>query len=257
MKRNAALKFTGLFFAFGIVFCLTGCKTAPADKQVFIPPEYVKMMESKPNHPMGKSWGKQEEIRKYDKIQVAVIIHDKQLEASSWAESNIRNMVSSKEKDLNELAKYTSESFKKAFGKSKKLKLVDKPGPETLALEFAIVQAVPNKPILGAISNLSNLTPIGAIISPIKISASDASEGNGVIAMEVILRDSESGQVVAVVADRVKCKSAFFNTKNFTAYGGARQVVDMWTSEIVTALDQIRSGEKVDIKSRETFSFFN
>jgi Protein of unknown function (DUF3313) len=234
-----------------IAISLVGCKTKAAHKQVFIPKEYSKLMTNKPNTQMGKSWGKQEKVRQYDKIQVAVVISKKQLKVSSWFNSN------ASQKNLEKLAEYAAKSFKKSFEKSKKIQLVSKPGPKTMVLEFAIVQAIPNKPVLGAISNMTNLIPMGILMSPIKLSIKGSSEGSGVLAMEVILRDSESGEVLAVIADRVKSKTAYFNTKDFTKYGSARQTVDMWTKEIATSLDHIRNGQKINIKKRSTFSFFN
>lgn len=235
---------------------LNGCKAAPAEENVFIPPEYSSMMTQMSNNRADKTWGDPKSILPYNKIQIAVIVSKKQLKASTWANMNIREK--SKNQDLNDLAVYAANSFKKAFKNSKKFILVDKPGPKTMALEFAIVQAIPNKPILGAISNLTNLTPIGILLLPIKLGVSSSSEGHGVIAMESVFRDSESGRILAVVADREQSNVAYFNTKDFTAYGGARQVIDMWTNNMVSALDQIKTtGHRADLKPRSTLSFFN
>jgi co-chaperonin GroES (HSP10) len=253
------LKGTGLVLA-GVVTAAIfgGCATEPAEKQVFIPPEYASMMKRMSRESTRKTWGDPKAIPAYNKIQVAVIVSNKQLKASSWANMHIRS--GSKKQDLNALAVYAANSFKKAFAKSKRFQLVDKPGAKTLALEFAIVQAIPNKPVLGAISNLTNLTPIGAILSPIKLANRGAGSNTtgGVIAMETMLRDSQSGKVIAVVADRAKSKTAYFNTKDFTAYGGARQVVDMWTKQMVKALDYIQqNGRRPATKADSKFSFFN
>jgi hypothetical protein len=79
----------------------------------------------------------------------------------------------------------------------------------------------------------------------------------GVTAMETLIRDSETGEMLVVIADRVKGKMAFFNAKNYTAYGGARQVVDIWTRNIVEALDQTKEGKLVHIDKEKTYVPYN
>lgn len=254
--KGACIGFIGIVFA----AILGGCVTEPAAEQVVIPPEYVAMMQRVSRDSQRKSWGKPKLIPKYNKIEIAVVVSNKQLKASKWANTNLFVTDKNKKKELNELAVYAANSFKKAFAKSTQFTLVDKPGPKTLALEFAIVKAIPNKPILGAISNITNLTPIGAILSPIKLAnrGSGSTSIGGIIAMESILRDSKTGKIIAVVADREKSKTAYFNTKDFTVYGGARQVIDMWTGQFVKALDYIqKTGERPNFESKSKFAFFN
>ena len=87
-----------------------------------------------------KACGEPKVIREYDKIEIAIDISPVQLKESWWAKQNIRNLVSSKKADLNYVANFAKTAFVEAFKKSKHFKLTDKPGPKTLALEFAIVQ---------------------------------------------------------------------------------------------------------------------
>ena len=236
--------------------CGWGCKSPEAEQSVFIPEEYAKLMkESAGESGMRKVWGRPDLIRKYDKIKVGVVISPRQLEESEWQGMNVRNMVSSKDDDMTYVAEYARESFVRAFKDNKQIKLTDKPGPDTLGLDFAIVQVVPNKPILGAISNLSSLTPIGLIIIPLKMGAKGASsDSGGAIAMESVLRDSVNGKILAVFADREKGKTAIFNAKEFTAYSNIRAIIDAWTKNIATALDQIKAGEKVHIDPSNAFT---
>lgn len=236
------------------VAILTGCRSTPPSKQLAIPLEYAQLMKNMKDKGFQRAWGKPEKIRKYDKIDIAVNITPKQLDSSWWAKQNIRNFISSEKSEMKYVAEYTKDSFIKAFKKSKSFKLVDNPGPQTLALEFAIVQVIPNKPIMGAVSNLGNLTPIGFLLSPIKLGAKSASEDTGgAIAMETIVRDSQSGKILGVVAERQKGKTAFFNAREFTAYANVRAIIDKWTKNIVVALDQIKEGKKVNVKQAESW----
>jgi len=246
--------FAGVGFCMALTF-VAGCKSAPAEKTVYIPSEYEELMQSSERIPFQKAWAKPETIRQYDKIDVAVVNSPTQLETSWWAGSNIRYAVSTHGDDMKYVANYVEESFKKAFEKSAHIKLTDKEGPKTMALEFAIVQIVPNKPVLGAVSSLSSLTPIGLILLPAKMGIKSSSgDGGGAIAMECVLRDSQTGKILAVFSDREKGKTALFNAKEFTAYANIRAIIDTWTAQIVIALNQIKEGKPVDIKDGEAFT---
>jgi len=254
-RLNAAL-----CLAAGVIVIagLSGCRSSQPDQTVVIPPEYAKLMKaySEDDGPH-RAWGDPGQIRKYDKIIVEVEISPSQLEQSWWAKQNIRRLVASTESDMKYVADYTQKSFAEAFAKSHDFKLVKEPGPGTLALEFAIVQVVPNKPVMGAVSNLGSLTPIGLILLPVKLGMKGVSENTGgAVAMESILRDSETGRILAVFADREKGRVAFFNAKEFLVYGAVRDIIDQWTANIVTALDQIKAGEKVNVSHPVKFTPF-
>ncbi len=237
---------------------LSGCTSPPAEESVFIPPEYAELMKQTKSPGFQKAWGKPAEIREYDKITIAVVISPKQLKTSWWGSANGYYLIKSQDEELKYLAEYTSESFHKAFSKSKYFKLAEQSGAKTLALEFAIVQAVPNKPVLGAVSNLSSLTPIGVLVVPLKMGAKSISDDTGgAIAMESIIRDSRDGKVLAVFADREKGTTALFNAKEFTPLAGIRAIIDLWTSNVVTALDQVKEGKHVKLEAQRGFSIID
>lgn len=249
---------TGLSLVIGIIVVtgISGCRSSQPDETVVIPPEYAKVMKTySENDTPHRAWGDPAQIRKYDKIIVEVEISPTQLEQSWWAKQNIRRLVASTESDMKYVADYAQKSFAEAFAKSRDFKLVKKPGPGTLVLEFAIVQVVPNKPVLGAVSNLSGLTPIGLILLPVKLGTKGVAENTGgAVAMESILRDSETGKILAVFADREKGRVALFNAREFLVYSGVRAIIDQWTANLVTALDQIKAGEKVNVSQPVQFT---
>jgi len=246
-------------FVLATVF-VAGCKSPQAEESVYIPAEYAALMRAHAASDtaadaLHEAWGKPELIKNYDKIKVAVVISPRQLSESWWAGTNGRYLVSTPHDDLEYVAEYTRDAFIKAFKQSQHFQLVNEPTDKTLVLEFAIVQLVPNKPVLGAISNLSSLTPIGAMMIPLKLGGKSAGgNSGGAIAMEAVLRDARTGQVVGVFADREKGKVALFNLKEFTAYANARAIIDRWTANIVLGLDQVREGKKVKIKEASGFS---
>jgi Protein of unknown function (DUF3313) len=255
------VKNTALYIVAGsIAIFINGCisqpsPAKPAEKQVVIPKEYAKLMKSPHRIPFQKAWARPELVRKYDKIMIKTEVSPVQLEGGIVGNQNLRKYMGEHKKDIVELANYTADSFKKSFAKSRELKIVNKPGPKTMSLKFAIVQVVPNKAVVGAISSTWGLVPgIGWLFTPIKVKLKgDIDDLGGVIAMETIIIDSETGEILVVVADRVKGKMAFFNAKNYTAYGGARQIIDIWTKNIVEALDQNKEGKLVNIKKEDTY----
>ena len=254
-KKITALSLTVALV--GSAALLSGCKSAPAKTQIFIPKDYAKMMKANPNGPFDKGWGQLDKIKQYDKIKIDVVVAPVQLDESGWQKTNIRNLASSKHEDMKDLAKYVANSFKKSFKNSKTFKLASAKSSKTLELEFAIVQATPNKPILGAISNITNLTPIGLLLMPVKASIRSKTGAGGIVVMESILKDSETGEVIAVFTDRETARTAWINTKDFTAYGNIRQIVEVWTKNIVKVLDEIKAGKQVKADKISKFTLFN
>jgi len=243
-----------------LIISLAGCisqpsPAKPAERQVVIPQEYAKLMKSPHRIPFQKAWARPKLIRKYDKIMISTKVSPVQLKNGVLAKQNVRNYLGKNKQDIVELAEYTAKSFKKAFNKSRKIGIASKPGPKTMSLEFAIVQAVPNKAVSGAILSTWGLVPgIGWLFTPINVKLKgEIDDLGGVTAMETIIRDSETGEMLVVIADRVKGKMAFFNAKNYTSYGGARQVIDIWTRNIVEALDQTKEGKLVHIDKEKTY----
>lgn len=207
-----------------VIILLNGCisqppRTKAAEKQVVIPQEYARLMKSPERIPFQKAWARPELIRKYDKITIKTEVSPVQLESGELGKQNLRNYIGSDKKDIVELAEYTAKSFKKSFAKSRRIKIVNKPGPKTMLLQFALVQVVPNKAVVGAITSTWSLVPgIGWLFAPINVKIKgEIDELGGVTAMETIIVDSETGEMLAVVADRVKGKMAFFNAKDLRA----------------------------------------
>ena len=131
IKKNV-LKSIALAGMVGSCLILSSCSSSPAKKQVVIPAKYAKLMKDMSDRGFQKAWGKPDEIRKYDKIDIAVNISPVQIEESWWARQNVRNIVSSKKSDMRYVAEFARNSFLAAFKDSKHLKLTDKPGRKHL-----------------------------------------------------------------------------------------------------------------------------
>ncbi|MCA8954705.1 MAG: DUF3313 family protein [Planctomycetes bacterium] len=98
------------------------------------------------------------------------------------------------------------------------------PGAKTLELELAIVELVPHKALIQALTY-----PAG----PFGILARQSMDRAGAtsIAMEGRVRDAATGRVIAKVADREQKKAGLINIKNFTWYAHVREIIDEWATQ--------------------------
>ena len=263
MKTNSFKK-----TALAIIICilsitLVGCKAKPVPDSGFI--KNPEMMKETEFLPFTKAWkDKSINFKKYNKIMVAPIFTKAQLDKSWLEKSNLYYYLGKDDEQLAEFADYTTEALKKAVKKDPKFGLANKPGPNTVLLELALVKVVPGKPIIKAAENAGSVvtpiltaTPVGFVIIPVKFVAKSASDGPGPtdssVAIEGRIRDSMTKKVIATFADRRKQKTAFFNLKDFSAYGNPKQLVDEWAEQIIEALNSnMGKDAKIEKKSSST-----
>ena len=239
-----------------IMLLLVGCTTNPVKDTGFL--DNPEKMTKKEGIPVQRVWkDPQTSIADYDNILIKPIFTKKMLENSTLEKANIHTWLSNENKNVAEFAKYMKNAFKEAVKKSKRFNLVTKPGPRTMILELSLVKVVPGKPILGAIANLSNLTPIGFLISPLKMTANAASDSptQSSVAIEGRILDAQTGNAIAMFADRRKERTAFFNTKDFRPYGNPEQIADEWADDFIRILEKRpkETGKNIDQKSNVRF----
>ncbi|HJO94031.1 MAG TPA: DUF3313 domain-containing protein [Victivallales bacterium] len=244
-------------FGLGLLV-LSGCVSPGAEKIVGMPPKYEKLMKnSDGTFGLDKAWVDENGIRKYDKILIEVEIYKNQLPQNGWNKTSAYNLVSTHKEDLQYLKHYIKQSFQKSIEKSNYYQLTEVPGDNTLRLKLIIVQVILNKPILGAISNISMFTPIGLILSPLKYTGKSLSPNSGgAISIEGVISDSETGKIYSVFADREKGRVALFNSKDFSTFGNIRFIINKWSINIVTLLDQVKTGQEIHINKFEGYTFF-
>lgn len=93
-----------------------------------------------------------------------------------------------------------------------------------LILELAIVELVPHKAVLHALSYPGG--PVG-LLARRGLDTLDATR----IAIEGRVRDAASGAIVARFADREQKKSGLLNLKNFTWYAHVHEILDEWAEQ--------------------------
>lgn len=252
MKRFFLLNIIALCV---LAFFATGCHRAnPMEAQTKFLPDPKRMSAMDEDGPINKIWRDPEsDILSYDRIIVMPVSLDYQFPRTWMERNNVRYWMDKDQQDFSEFARYTERAYKKAIYKDKRLSLAGRPGPKTLILEVALVKIVPGKPILGGIRNITNFTIIGLILLPLKTGASTTLDmaTHSSVAMEAKLRDSETGKLLAMYADREKQKTAIFSTRDFTAYGNLRQIADSWAENFVKMMNKKKA------KPFEVFVWFN
>lgn len=246
--RNAFCLIGGL----AIAAALYGCKADPVQETNFLPNS--EKLQDTSGGAAQKAWKDPNvNLLNYDKVIVVPVFTEDQLQRSWLERNNIRHLLGDDQKDLLDFAKYTEEAFKKAIAADKRLSLASKPGPKTLILELALVKVVPGKPIIAALGNLSNLTPFGVILMPAKVGAKASTDSpmQASVAIEGIVRDSQTKKVIGMFADREKEKAAIFNFNDFRAYSNLKQIVDEWAAQFVEAMN--RKPDDPKIKDSKVF----
>jgi hypothetical protein len=201
------------FFASPIF--LTGCSTLksdPAENSSFLK-DSDKMTKQRERFPFHKAWVKSNINRKkYSEIMVSPVNTGYLIKNNGWSAMNLKEDRLAV--DAKTIAAYTVKTYKEALlsDANSKLKLVSQPSNHTLVLELAIVELVPSKAMAGAVGLIT--MPVGMIAGTIATKVL----GKGAVAIEGRLVDAETGEVIAMFADREKTKTAPINLAAATWY---------------------------------------
>ena len=241
----------GTFFIL-VVFLSTfcGCRAKPAPDSGFL--QDPKRMQPQAGIPYNRIWiNPRYHDRTYSEIYVAPVNTDYVMAENIWEKATIAesNKLDVK-KNVAMLAEYHRNAYIKACQKDPKkhFKIVDKPGPNTLILEMAIVQLVPSKAELQALG-LVPIMGVGLGVTAVEIGASNATksedQGKGVIAMEARLRDGATGEVVSMFADREHPPTAIVDIKALFWWEPAKPICDGWARQFVELANSPK-GKKIE-----------
>ncbi len=196
-----------------------------------------------PKYPFQKVWFKDNvDWSRYTEIHIAPVNTNHLLAMDWWKKVERGAWV---EEDVEKLAQYTRNTFQEAFGEDEKRRftVVEVPGPRTLIGEIALVEVVPSKVTL----NLIGYAPfVGTAAKLLRSTTSKSS-----VAFEARVRDGDTGEIVALFADREWEKAAPVNVKDLTWYGHAESILWEWAHQFVKVANR-KSGEAV--KDSEPFT---
>ncbi|MDP3920516.1 MAG: DUF3313 family protein [Candidatus Omnitrophota bacterium] len=220
----------------------TGCATKPVADAGFV--DSSKLQMAGDVIPFQKAWTKPGyDPKKYTEVYIVPVNIDYLFENSSWKNLPRGNLI---RKDAGELATYMHGTFIETLRKdpNHRLKVVTLPTKNTVILELAITELVPNKIALKT-AGLTSLARVGRKALALGNESS--------IAFEARFRDYETWEVVALITDREKAKLNIVNIKNFTWYAHVRSIIDEWAEQLVDVLNKtpestVRDSRKFEIK---------
>jgi hypothetical protein len=127
------------------------------------------------------------------------------------------------------LARDMEVAFMKAIEEDphKRFKLAQAPQPGTLKLELALLEFIPSQAVVNTVANV-----VGLISWPFGLAAMTPATA-GRVAMAGKLSDSESGQILAMFADREMDQPAIVNLSAMTWRGTAEHAIRSWSKEFV------------------------
>lgn len=230
------------FYRYGLIFItflLTGCSSvnsllkAEAAKPAGFLPAPELLSEMRQRYPFHGAWMnmKLDNFKHYKSLSI------KPIDTSHLAENDWWEQASLADEDLHadakEFAKQSEEIFRQTLSENMHLNYTDKPGRQTLTLELSVVELVPAKVWLSSIGLAAFAAPV-AVGVPIGTGA--ALGQNGSVAIEGILRDASTGEILLMFADREASKIRIIDFTTLTWYGHAHEIMEDWAEQIVELL---------------------
>jgi hypothetical protein len=209
---------------------------------------YVPMQQlaKNPNLPFDKAWIKQGvDWNCYRTIYIAPVNTDHLMRANWWQESVRADQM---QQDVQNMATFMRTQFITAFQNDPhhRLRVVMSPERGSLTLAMAITELVPSKVWLNAVKIAG---PYGSGLAAGALER--GTEAQSTVAFEARVKDTNTGQTVAMFADREYATVRPIDLKGFTWYGNAEDIVKEWARQFVEIANR-RPGEI--IKPASTFS---
>lgn len=190
------------------------CRASVAPDAGFIDNPQVLKSDSK--LPFDAVWFKDGvDLNKYDKVYIAPIDTTHLLKLDWWDRAS--EAPGSEKAQADDLTGYFRDQLVSAFTSNdhKKFTVVDKPSPDAVSVELAIVEVVPTKVWLNTIGYVA----IGALSS-------------GTTAFEGRLRDGQTNQVIAEFKDREDGQFDLLSIRDLTWFKHSEHTLKLWSDEL-------------------------
>jgi len=247
-----------LILGFVPVFLCSACtlfKARPAEDSGFLPyPELLKPMPERApfNAVYVPDPQRLEELRlRYPFISVLPIT-TLPAEEKIKAKKLPAGVEESRLADLRELSGYFHTRLESAFSEYegdglseddapisvRRFIVRDEPSRETLVLEIAITEISPNVPEVSAVATVAGFFLPGSGVIRLF--------GSGSIAIEGIVRDGRTGDLLAEFRDREADKSAPISVRDYQMYAHIRRTLDDWADQLAELAGTVPSHQVKD-----------
>jgi hypothetical protein len=216
------------FLSVAAALAVAGCKTKPAPDSGFLS-NPKRMTEQRERAPFNRAWVKPGFSKNnYTALIISPVNTDYLLENAGWAAANPGNK--DMDRHAEELAQFTRDTFADAFrdDPKKRFEVVRRPGMGVAVLDLAIVELVPSHAVLGA---LGLVAPFAR--APLVAVGSKVGGKSTCVAIEGRLRDSVTGEVLVMFADREEPPFRILSAKAVTWYGDAEDSIKAWANQLV------------------------
>jgi len=140
--------------------------------------------------------------------------------------------------ELDDLAKKCDLALVNALqGSYPSYPVVTEPGPDVVRIRFAITDLKPSKPVVGVLTTVTMVTPIGLGVGLLKKGGTGSWTGSGATTVEVLAIDSMTNQVIAAAKDD---RSAGF-TERYTKWGSVEEAFKYWGERVKLIMDEARA----------------
>ena len=207
-------------------------KAESAPNAGFLPaPELLSEMRQR--YPFHGAWMNMnvEDFHAYNSIYIAPMDTSHLSENDWWDEANLT--FSSLDEDAAIFAQESEATFRESFVEGMKLSVANTPGSGTVVLELSIVELKPAKVWLSTVGLVAVAVPLSV---GIPVGAAAALGQNGTVAIEGILRDGETGEIILMFADREASKIRILDFKTLTWYGHAHEIMEDWAHQLMELL---------------------
>jgi hypothetical protein len=199
-----------------------------------------------PRLPFDKAWIEPGvDWQRYRTLYIAPVNTDYLMRANWWQESLRADQI---RQDVQNMAVFMRTQFIRAFQNDphRRVRVVMSPERGSLTLEMAITELVPSKVLLNIVKVAG---PYGSGLAAAALER--GVEAQSTVAFEARVQDTDTGQPLAMFADRQYATARPIDLKGFTWNGNAEDIVREWAEESVGIANR-RPGET--IRPASTFS---
>jgi hypothetical protein len=229
----------------GLSLMVSGCaslKAAPSTGAGFVP---VAQMTNQEDLPFHKVWFKKGvDFKHYKSIFIPKVRTDLLMQ-SNWWQQNFRQ--GQMQEDVATIAQYMQDEFKTAFANDprRRFQVVEAPQKDSLILELALTELVPSNVALSVLE----YAPYGGGTAVRVMERATGAEST--VAFEAKMKDSDTGDTLAMFADRQVKKIRIIDFKAFTWYAHGKEIIREWAEQFVGLSNQ-RPGEVIEGSSAFT-----
>ena len=207
----------------------------------------MEMMTKVEELPFHNTWRKPGvDWNQYANVYIKDVNTQYLLEMNWWQKGDRGGRI---EDDAQKLALYTKQAFKQAFREdpNQRFRVVASEGPDTLIAEIALTEIVPSKVVLNALG----FAPFG-IGAGVKVLKSVIG-AKSTVAFEARVRDGDTGEIVAMFADREAEQLDPAGIKGLKWYSHAHGIIDDWAEQFVRVANRDREAGEV-VKDTRPFT---